>query len=98
MLRVATSQAVHPLFSGKSCASYLLNSKSAISGKIYFADQNRAVIPQFGMEVTQTKLNKRTHYSESVLRGSTVHDLKNKAKDAIEEIEKFATEIIDILK
>ena len=56
------------------------------------------LIPQFGMEVTQTKLNKRTHYSESVLRGSTVHDLKNKAKDAIEEIEKFATEIIDILK
>ena len=30
------------------------------------------LIPQFGMEVTQTKLNKRTHYSESVLRGSTV--------------------------
>lgn len=52
------------------------------------------LLPEFNMIQAKTKLNKRTHYPETFLLGGTVHCLKSKAKEAIEEIEKFTNEVI----
>jgi chromosome partitioning protein len=52
------------------------------------------MIPSFGMPVAKTMLHKRVHYGESVLMGCVVHHLKKKTKDAVEEIERLAEEII----
>jgi chromosome partitioning protein len=56
------------------------------------------MIPNFGMPVAKTMLHKRVHYGESVLMGCVVHALKKKAKDAVEEIEQLAGEVIDTMK
>jgi hypothetical protein len=50
------------------------------------------------MTQSETKLHKRTHYPESFLIGGTVHSLKSKAKDAIDEIEAFTDELLQFLR
>jgi len=52
------------------------------------------LLPEFNMPKAETKLHKRTHYAETFLLGSTVHILKSKAKEAIDEIEKFTDEVL----
>jgi chromosome partitioning protein len=56
------------------------------------------LIPEFNMARATTKLHKRTHFPETFLLGATVHVLKSKAKDAIEEIEDFTDEVINFLE
>jgi len=55
------------------------------------------LLPEFNMYKAKTKLQKRTHYAETFLLGATVHILKSKAKEAIEEIERFADEVIEFV-
>lgn len=56
------------------------------------------LLPEFNMFQAKTMIHKRTTYPETFLVGATVHILKSKAKDAIEEIETFADEVIEFLK
>jgi chromosome partitioning protein len=52
----------------------------------------------FGIDILNTNLKKRTYYAESVLNGSTVHKFKSRAIEAIQEVEKLTDEIIGILR
>ena len=56
------------------------------------------LLSEFNMTQSETKLHKRTHYPESFLIGGTVHSLKSKAKDAIDEIEAFTDELLQFLR
>ena len=55
------------------------------------------LLPEFNMPKANIKLHKRTHYAETFLMGATVHNLKSKAKEAIEEIEAFTDEVLEFL-
>lgn len=55
------------------------------------------MLPEFNMPQLNTILNKRAHFSETFLYGQTVHYLKNKAKEAIIEIEQLADEVLELL-
>lgn len=56
-----------------------------------------SLLPGFNIPQSNVRLHKRVHYSESFLKGSTVHAFKSKAKDAINEIESFASELLSFL-
>ena len=55
------------------------------------------MLPEFNMQQLNAILNKRSHFSETFLYGQTVHYLKNKAKEAIAEIEQLADEVLGLL-
>jgi len=55
------------------------------------------LIPNFSMDVLNSKIHKRTAYGEAVLSGTIVHNLKKKAKEAVQEIEDLTDEIITIM-
>lgn len=55
------------------------------------------LIPNFNMKVLNCKVHKRTAYGEAVLSGTVVHNLKKKAKEAIQEVESLVDEIINIM-
>lgn len=55
-----------------------------------------SLMQDFHMDLLNSKIHKRTAYSESVLLGTTVHNLKKKSLDAVQEIEKFTDEIVEI--
>jgi len=56
------------------------------------------IISDFGIELFNTKIHKRTVYAEAPAIGGIVHDLGYKAKEAIQEIDQLTKEIIKILK
>ena len=55
------------------------------------------LIPNFNMDILNSKIHKRTAYGEAVLSGTIVHNLKKKAKEAIQEIEDLTDEIITVI-
>ena len=56
------------------------------------------LLPDFKMKCARSKLHKRTAYSESFLIGGTVHALKRKSKESIDELERLTDEVIKYLK
>ena len=69
-----------------------------VEPKTILTNEVLELLPNFNMPQAKTLLHKRTHYPETFLTGSTVHSLKKKAQAAIDEIEKFTSEICDFLK
>jgi chromosome partitioning protein len=55
------------------------------------------VLPDFGIEVANHSLGDRQAYRQSALFGQTVHDFGNQAKEAIEEIDGLAGEVLLLL-
>lgn len=55
------------------------------------------LIPNFNMDILRSKIHKRTAYGEAVLSGTIVHNLKKKTKEAIQEIECFTNEILEVI-
>jgi chromosome partitioning protein len=55
------------------------------------------VLPQFGIDMTRSRLHHRTAYRQSAVYGGTVHDLGNKAAQAIREVDALADEVLEIL-
>jgi len=55
------------------------------------------VLPDFGIEVCKHSLGDRQVYRQSAVFGQTVHYFGNTAKDAIEEVEALATEVLSLL-
>lgn len=56
------------------------------------------VLPEFGIELTKTRLHQRTAYRQSAVYGGTVHDLGSKAAQAIKEVDDLTREVLAILK
>ena len=57
-----------------------------------------AILSEFGMEILNSQLRRRTAFRESALFGATVHALGSKARLAIDEVEKLTDEILALLK
>jgi len=55
------------------------------------------LIPNFQMDVLNSRIHKRTSYGEAVLSGTVVHHLKKKTKEAVQEIEDFTNEVLNVL-
>lgn len=55
------------------------------------------VLPQFGIDMARSRLHHRTAYRQSAVYGGTVHDLGNKAAQAIREVDALADEVLEIL-
>lgn len=68
-----------------------------VEGQTNLTNEVMNLLPDFNMPQSEIKLRKRTYYPETFLTGSTVHTLKSKAKDAIDEIEAFADELLAFL-
>lgn len=69
-----------------------------VEAKTNLTNEVLDLLPDFHMSQAETKLHKRTYYPETFLTGSTVHSLKSKAKDAINEVESFTDELLTFLK
>jgi chromosome partitioning protein len=54
-------------------------------------------IPDFKMEVMESRIHKRTAYGEAVLAGTIVHKMKKQNQSAINEIENLTQEVIKTL-
>jgi len=68
-----------------------------VESKTNLTNEVLELLPEFNMPQSKVKLHKRTHYPETFLIGSTVHSLKSKARDAIDEIEAFTDELVEFL-
>lgn len=55
------------------------------------------ILPEFGIESTQTMIRQRQVYRQSAVFGQTVHDFGKKAQPAIDEIEQLTAEILSLL-
>lgn len=55
------------------------------------------LLDEFGIPLANTRLHLRTAYRQSAVFGVTVHDLGDKARPAIAEIESLTNEILGIL-
>lgn len=61
------------------------------------ARESLHVLPDFGIPVLKYSLGDRQVYRQSAVFGQTVHHFGSQAKDAIEEIEAVATEVLALL-
>ncbi len=68
-----------------------------VEAKTNLTNEVLDLLPDFNMPQAKTKLHKRTYYPETFLTGSTVHSLRSKAKDAIDEVESFTDELLAFL-
>lgn len=55
------------------------------------------VLRQYSIPLAETRLHQRTAYRQSAVYGGTVHDLGNKAAQAITEIDALTDEVLAIL-
>ena len=55
------------------------------------------ILPEFGIQLTQSQIRHRQVYRHSAVFGQTVHDLGSKAKPAISEVEMLTDEILKVL-
>jgi len=56
------------------------------------------ILQDFGIPRLQTALCHRTAYRQSAVFGGTVHNLKNKATQAIQEVEALTDEVLKLIR
>jgi chromosome partitioning protein len=61
------------------------------------AKEAQEILQSFGIEVAKHSLGDRQAYRQSAIFGQTVHDFGTQAKEATEEIEGLASEVLELL-